>query len=35
MAGLLRSGAIPSADAQSGIGTSQMGDMVVEKLRGE
>jgi len=35
MAGLLRSGAIPSADARSGIGTSQMGDMVVEQLRGE
>jgi len=35
MAGLLRSGAIPSADARSGIGTSQMGDMVVEQLRGD
>jgi len=35
MAGLLRSGGIPSADARSGIGTFQMGDMVVEQLRGE
>ncbi len=30
---LLASGAIPSADAKSGIGTSQMGDMVVDRLR--
>jgi 3-isopropylmalate dehydrogenase len=35
MAGLLRSGAVPSADARSGIGTSQMGDMVVERVRGD
>jgi len=34
MAGLLRSGAVPSADARSGIGTSEMGDMVVERVRG-
>jgi 3-isopropylmalate dehydrogenase len=30
---LLQSGAVPSADARSGIGTSEMGDMVVERLR--
>ncbi|MFH1763955.1 MAG: 3-isopropylmalate dehydrogenase [Gemmatimonadota bacterium] len=35
MAGLLRSGAVPSADARSGIGTIQMGDMVVERVRAE
>jgi len=35
MAGLLRSGEVPSADARSGIGTSQMGDMVVERVRPE
>ena len=35
MAGLLRSGEIPSADARSGIGTSEMGDMVVERVRAE
>jgi 3-isopropylmalate dehydrogenase len=34
MASLLTSGAVPSADARSGISTSAMGDMVVEKLRG-
>ena len=33
LADLLGSGAIPSADARSGIGTSQMGDMVVERVR--
>ncbi|MGD8866811.1 MAG: 3-isopropylmalate dehydrogenase [Gemmatimonadales bacterium] len=30
---LLGSGAVPSADARSGIGTSEMGDMVVERVR--
>jgi 3-isopropylmalate dehydrogenase len=30
---LLRSGTIPSADARSGITTSDMGDMVVERMR--
>jgi 3-isopropylmalate dehydrogenase len=30
---LLASGRVPSADARSGIGTSEMGDMVVEELR--
>jgi 3-isopropylmalate dehydrogenase len=30
---LLSSGAIPSADARSGIGTSAMGDMVVSQVR--
>jgi len=30
---LLRSGKVPSADARSGIGTSEMGDMVVQELR--
>jgi 3-isopropylmalate dehydrogenase len=30
---LLRSGAVPSADARSGIGTDQMGDMVVARVR--
>jgi 3-isopropylmalate dehydrogenase len=34
MADLLRSGLVPSADARSGIATSAMGDMVVERLRG-
>ncbi len=34
MADLLRSGRVPSADARSGIGTSEMGDMVVEGIRG-
>ena len=33
VAELLRSGAIPSADARSGIGTSQMGDMVLRRVR--
>jgi 3-isopropylmalate dehydrogenase len=32
MASLLTSGAVPSADARSGISTSAMGDMVVGKL---
>jgi 3-isopropylmalate dehydrogenase len=32
MAGLLASGAVPSADARSGIPTSAMGDMVVRQL---
>lgn len=32
VAGLLQSGRIPSADARSGIGTSEMGEMVVEAL---
>ena len=35
MADLLGSGAIPSADARSGIGTREMGDMVVERVRQE
>jgi isocitrate/isopropylmalate dehydrogenase len=35
MADLLTSGAVPTADARSGIGTSEMGDMVVERVRGE
>jgi 3-isopropylmalate dehydrogenase len=30
---LLRSGRVPSADARSGIGTTEMGDMVVAELR--
>ena len=30
---LLRSGKVPSADARSGIGTTEMGDMVVAELR--
>jgi len=30
---LLKSGRVPSADARSGIGTSEMGDMVVERVR--
>ncbi len=34
VADLLRSGAIPSADARSGISTSEMGRMVVERLEG-
>jgi 3-isopropylmalate dehydrogenase len=29
---LLRSGAVPSADARSGIGTREMGDLVVKEL---
>ncbi len=33
VAELLRSRAIPSLDARSGISTSQMGDMVVAQLR--
>jgi 3-isopropylmalate dehydrogenase len=33
VAELLRSGAVPSADARSGIATSAMGDMVVERIR--
>ncbi|MDH3292111.1 MAG: 3-isopropylmalate dehydrogenase [Gemmatimonadota bacterium] len=33
VADLLRSGAVPSADARSGVSTSAMGDMVVERLR--
>jgi len=33
MAGLLRSGEVPSADARSGIGTAEMGDMVVGRVR--
>ncbi|MFQ5689136.1 MAG: 3-isopropylmalate dehydrogenase [Gemmatimonadota bacterium] len=32
-AGLLRSGRVPSATARSGISTSDMGDMVVERIR--
>jgi 3-isopropylmalate dehydrogenase len=32
IAGLLRSGAVPSTDTRSGIPTSAMGDMVVERL---
>ncbi len=32
VADLLRSGRIPSADARSGIPTTVMGDMVVERL---
>lgn len=31
---LLQSGDVPSADARSGIGTSEMGDMVVSRLAG-
>jgi len=31
---LLRSGAVPSADARSGIATSDMGDMFVQHIRG-
>lgn len=31
--GLLSSGKVPSADARSGIGTTEMGDMFVEELR--
>ena len=34
MADLLTSGDVPSADARSGIGTSEMGDMVVGRVRG-
>ncbi len=30
---LLQSGAVPSADARSGIGTSEMGDMVVARVQ--
>jgi 3-isopropylmalate dehydrogenase len=33
VAGLLKSGAIPSADTRSGISTSEMGDMVVAEIR--
>ncbi len=33
VAELLRSGEVPSADARSGIGTSDMGDMVVNRVR--
>ncbi len=32
---LLKSGKVPSADARSGISTSDMGDMVVERIRAE
>jgi isocitrate/isopropylmalate dehydrogenase len=32
VATLLESGAIPSADARSGIATSAMGDMVIDRL---
>ncbi|NIM49001.1 MAG: 3-isopropylmalate dehydrogenase [Gemmatimonadales bacterium] len=32
VSGLLKSGAVPSADARSGIATSEMGDMVVARL---
>ena len=35
IAELLRSGAVPSIDARSGISTTRMGDMVVEGLAGE
>jgi len=35
MRGLLTSGRVPSADAGRGIGTSEMGDMVVELVWGE
>jgi len=35
VADLLKSGAVPSADARSGIGTSEMGDMVVARLEGK
>jgi len=34
IADLLQSGTVPSADARSGISTSAMGDMVVERLGG-
>jgi 3-isopropylmalate dehydrogenase len=34
IASLLETGAVPSADARSGIATTQMGDMVVERLNG-
>ncbi len=33
VADLLRSGAVPSADARSGISTSRMGDMVLQRIR--
>ena len=33
VAGLLASGEVPSADARSGISTSAMGDMVVQRIR--
>jgi isocitrate/isopropylmalate dehydrogenase len=33
VAGLLASGSIPSVDSRSGLGTSQIGDMVVDALR--
>jgi 3-isopropylmalate dehydrogenase len=32
---LLSSGQVPSADAKSGISTSDMGDMVVQRVRGD
>jgi 3-isopropylmalate dehydrogenase len=35
IAALLKSGTVPSADARSGISTSAMGDMVVERVRSE
>jgi 3-isopropylmalate dehydrogenase len=35
VADLLRSGTVPSADARSGISTSEMGDMVVARLEGK
>jgi 3-isopropylmalate dehydrogenase len=35
IATLLQSGTVPSADARSGISTSAMGDMVVERLQSE
>ena len=35
VADLLRSGEVPSVDARSGISTSDMGDMVVGRLRGK
>jgi 3-isopropylmalate dehydrogenase len=34
VADLLKSGEVPSADARSGIATSEMGDMVVRRLQG-
>ena len=34
VAGLLRGGEVQSADARSGISTSDMGDMVVKRIRG-
>ena len=35
VAELLQSGKVHSTDARSGIGTSEMGDMVVSRLRGD